>query len=71
MAIIFCLRGWDEQRQLKLSQFERFTDPPRYIYLTNASKNRSGGLVQMRVRNKVVPIITVPEAGEVSCVCFG
>ena len=33
-------------------------DPPRYniIYTENASKNRAGGLVQLRVQNKVVPI---------------
>ena len=59
----FCLRGGEEQRLLKCSQFERLNDPPRYVYTENASKNRSGGLVQIRVKNKVVPIVSVPEAG--------
>ena len=49
--------------QLQLSQLKRFTDTLRYVYTENSSKNRSGGLVQMRVKNKVVPIVAVPEAG--------
>ena len=35
-----------------------------YIYTENGSKNRSGGLAQMRVENKVVPSYVVPEVGE-------
>ena len=38
-------------------------DPPRYIYTENASNNRAGGLVQLRVQNKVVPVDAVPEVG--------
>ena len=54
-----CLRGGEEQRQLKLSQFQRLTNPLRYVYTENASKNRCGGLAQIRVENKVVPIIAI------------
>lgn len=60
----FCLRGGEEHCQLKLSQLKKFTDPLRYVYTENSSKNRSGGLAQMCVKNKVVPIIAVPDAAE-------
>ena len=33
------------------------------MYTENSSKNYSGGLAQMRVKSKVVPIIAVPDAG--------
>ena len=59
----FCLREGEEHRQLKISQLQKVADPPRYIYTENASKNRGGGLVQLRVRNKVVPIDAVAEVG--------
>ena len=58
----FCLRGGVEHRQLKLSQIKRVDDPPSYIYTGCASKNRAGGLAQLRVKNKVVPIHVVAEA---------
>jgi len=57
------LRGEEEHRQLKLSQVVRCTDPLRYIYTENASKNRPGGMAQMRVKNKIVPILAVQESG--------
>lgn len=60
----FALRGGVEHRQLKLSQIKRVDDPPSYVYTECASKNRAGGLAQLRVKNKVVPIHAVPEAGE-------
>ena len=59
----FCLRGGEEHRQLKLSQLKKFTDPLRYVYTENSSKNHSGGLAQIRVKHKVVPIVAVPDAG--------
>ncbi len=59
----FCLRGGEEHRQLKLSQVKRHPHPDRYVYTEHASKNRSGGMAQMRVKNKVVPVYSVPEAG--------
>lgn len=37
--------------------------PPRYVYTECASKKSAGGLAQLRVKNKVVPIDAVPEAG--------
>ena len=59
----FCLRGGEEQRNLKISQLKRLKNPDQYVYTENASKNRCGGLKQMRVQNKTVPIIAVPESG--------
>ena len=59
----FCLRGGEEQRNLKISQLQRLRNPDRYVYTENASKNRYGGLKQMRVKNKSVPILAVPESG--------
>lgn len=35
----FCLRGGEEQRNLKISQLERLQNPDRYVYTENASKN--------------------------------
>ena len=46
----FCLRGGAEHRNLKLSQFTKFSD--HNIYTENASKNRQGGLAQLRMENK-------------------
>ena len=59
----FCLRGGDEHRRLKLSQIKRYNAPDCYVYTENSSKNRSGGMAQMRVAHKVAPIYTTPEAG--------
>ena len=39
---VFCLRGGQEQRELKISQFVHSTDPDCYTYVENGSKNRSG-----------------------------
>ena len=50
---ICCLRGGEEQRNLKKSQFTR--------YVENGSKNRSGGTAQLNLENKIVPIHAVPE----------
>ena len=52
----FCLRGGDEHRRLKLSQIKRYSAPDRYVNTENSSKNRSGGMAQMRVAHKVAPI---------------
>lgn len=46
----FCLRGGDEHRNLKLSQFTR--EANRYKYVESASKNRAGGLGQLRVKKQ-------------------
>jgi len=58
----FVLRGGQEHRELQISQIVRFTN--RYEYTENASKNRSGGLAQLRVVHKKVPIYANPAAGE-------
>ena len=44
-----CLRGGKEHRALKLSQLVRAKDPDQYIYTENGSKNRSGGLYELRI----------------------
>ena len=59
----FLFTRGEEHQQLKLSQLKTFTYLLRYVYTENLSKNRSGGLAQMRVKNKVVLIVAVPEAG--------
>ena len=58
----FCLRGGQEHRDLKLSQFTREHD--HYLYTENSSKNRQGGWAQLRLENKRVPIYANPKAGE-------
>ena len=57
------MRGGQEHRDLKLSQLERKRDPDRYVDTENASKNRKGGLHDMRLESKIVPIVADPEAG--------
>ena len=59
----FCLRGRDEHRNLRISQMRRYYNPHKYVYTENASKNRQGGLKQLRIENKSVPILATPEAG--------
>ena len=56
-----CLRGGEEHRKLKISQIIKHQNG--YLYTENSSKNRSGGLAQMQLSNKSVPIYPVPEAG--------
>ena len=47
-----------------ISQIVRFSNPDRYEYTEIASKNRSGGLAQLRVAHKKVPIYENPAARE-------
>ena len=42
-----CLRGGEEQRDLKPSQFCHLYDPERYVYTENGSKNKNGGFYQL------------------------
>lgn len=56
----FCLRGGQEQRDLKISQFLRSTDPDCFTYVENGSKNRSG--VNTKEANKVVPVYASPSS---------
>ena len=56
----FCLRGGVEHRDLKLSQLKRevvqVNGTPKvcYMYIRYVSKNRSGGLKQLKMENKIV-----------------
>ena len=63
-GISFCLRGGEEHRNLKLSQIKHEKESPRYVYTELASKNRSGSLAQLRVKNESVTIYSVSEAGD-------
>ena len=59
----FYLHGQQEHRNLRLSQMQRFHNPDKYVYTENVSKNRSGGIRQLKVENKVVPIFATQAAG--------
>ena len=54
MGKMFCLRGGEEHRFLKLSQLKR-TDE-KYVYYENVSKNRNGSFTQLHVQSKIVPL---------------
>ena len=58
----FCLRGGQEHRNLKLSQLKRMED--HYVYFENVSKNNSGSFRKLHLKSKVVPVYSVPQAGE-------
>ena len=45
----FCLRGGEEHRSLKLSQFTK-TQNGYIVYTKNVSKNRQGGISQVRLK---------------------
>ena len=59
----FCLRGGIEHRNLGLSQLQRFSNPDRYVYKEYASKNRPGGVIQLKMNHKSVTIVANPAAG--------
>ena len=42
--------------QLKVSQLQRLSQPDRYLYHENCSKNRAGTFKQLHLDSKVVPI---------------
>ena len=48
---VCCLRGGEEQRSLKVSQFVRSSDPGVYKYVERGSKNRSGSVAQLNLEN--------------------
>ena len=56
----FCLRGGEEHRNLKLSQFQREEvmveqkSLIRYTYTEHGSKNHSGGMRDFHLNNKIV-----------------
>ena len=62
----FCPRGGEQHRNLKLSQFRRMEKG--YIYTENSSKNRQGGISQLKLKNKCVEIVENKEAGD-HCHC--
>ena len=62
----FILRGGQEHHDLKLSQLQRLTNPGRYVYTENTSKNRGGGLGQLSLEHKRVPVYT-SVTGESKC----
>ena len=59
----FCLRGSQEHRELGISQLTRHQKPDRYVYNENSSKNRKGGLAEMRLEHKSVSTYANPEIG--------
>ena len=61
---VCCIRGGEEQRNLKPSQFKHYTNPDRYVYSEHGSKNHNGGFFQLDVENKNVSIFKNEEAGE-------
>ena len=56
----FCLRGGQEHRELGISQLTRHQKPDRYVYNENSSKNRKGGLAEMRLEHKSVSYVCEP-----------
>ena len=53
-----------EHRDLGISQLQRLYNPDRYVYKENASKNRQGGIIQMRLEYKSVTIVANPLFGD-------
>ena len=49
---VCCLHGGQKQRQLKISQFVRYTNPEWYVYKKHGLKNRNIGFYQLSVQNK-------------------
>lgn len=60
----FCLRGGLEHRNLSVSQLKRLTDPDRYLYLEHSSKNRPGGVDQVKLDHKSVTIVANSSVSE-------
>ena len=58
---VFCIRGGEKQRKLGPSNFMRTSEPECYTYVKHGSKNKVGGLAQLRLENKRVPCVAVPD----------
>ena len=58
---VFCLRGGQEQHDLKPSQFIHEYTPNRYTYVENGSKNHKGKFGSSSHENKVVTIYENPD----------
>ena len=67
---VFCLRGGQEQRDLKPSQFIREYNPNRYTYVENGSKNHKGKFGSSSHENKVVTIYENPDITPPKCLIF-
>ena len=63
---IFCLRGGEEHRNLKVSQFRR--TEKGYTYTETSSKNCQGGMSQLKLKKKCIEIVENKEAGD-RCHC--
>ena len=65
----FCLQGGEEHRNLKLSQFQREEvmieqkSLIHYTYTEHGSKNRSGGMRDFHLNNKIVHLYHNLDAG--------
>ena len=57
---MLCLRGGVEHRSLKISQFQRKTQPDHYVYIECVSKNRNGLFKQLHVQRRF-PYMHVPK----------
>ena len=57
----FWLHGGQEHRELGISQLTRHQKPDRYVYNENSSKNRKGGLAEIRLEHKSVSTYANPE----------
>jgi hypothetical protein len=60
----FFLRGGMEHRNLALSQLERLQEPDRYVYRENFSKNKQGGIRQLKLEHKLVTMFANPSVKE-------
>ena len=66
---VFCLRGGQEQRGLKLSQLQRSTEGDGcYWYVENGSKNISG--TDTTIGNKIVPVYALPAEKRPRCLAY-
>lgn len=66
----FCLRGGQEQRELKPSQFIREYNPNRCTYVENGSKNHIGHFGASSNSNKMVTIYTNSENPPPKCLVY-
>ena len=61
---VFCLRGSEDQRELKPSQLFCKSNPDKYVYVETGSNNQTGGLKQLGAENKVVHVYASPADGK-------
>ena len=59
----FVLRGGQEHRDLKFSQLTQLRNPDCYMYVEKSSKNRGGGLGQLHLEHKKVPVYASSSVG--------